>query len=158
MAPPNAGFRLMREAALRLSLDDDAVRALINPRQSTPVAYVGSPLNVGAGSLVGRPAPDARLDAGIDGGASHLSMMFGRRPVLLRFGDEAPADIDGVDTMRLPRGAHAEAWVRYHAIDGGTVLVRPDGYVAAEWPAFDARAIRGALATMHAKEAADVPR
>ena len=41
MAPPDFAFRLMREAALRLA-DDPAVRSLVNPRQSAPVAY-GTP-------------------------------------------------------------------------------------------------------------------
>jgi 3-(3-hydroxy-phenyl)propionate hydroxylase len=47
MAPPNHGFRLLREAALRLATEDAAVAALLNPRQSTPVDYVGSPLKPG---------------------------------------------------------------------------------------------------------------
>ncbi len=152
MAPPNAGFRLMREAALRLAREDDTVAALINPRQSTPVAYVGSPLNVGGGPLVGRPAPDAALD----GAPSHLSLLFGGRPVLLCFGDAARDAVDGVETATLARGRHPDAWSRYHAIDGTAVLVRPDGYVAAEWPTFDAAAIRAALAAIFRKEAIDV--
>ena len=45
MAPPNFAFKLMREATLRLALSDDKVRSLINPRQSSPLSYVGSPLN-----------------------------------------------------------------------------------------------------------------
>ncbi|MEY2954262.1 MAG: hypothetical protein RLZZ401_2349, partial [Pseudomonadota bacterium] len=48
MAPPNAGFTLMREAALRLAGEDEGVRSLINPRQSTPICYRGSPLRIAA--------------------------------------------------------------------------------------------------------------
>ncbi|WP_241074918.1 FAD-dependent monooxygenase, partial [Achromobacter insuavis] len=44
MAPPDFGFRLMREAALRLALTDERARPLINPRQSAPISYDGSPL------------------------------------------------------------------------------------------------------------------
>jgi 3-(3-hydroxy-phenyl)propionate hydroxylase len=43
MAPPDFAFRLMREATLRLAGDEPAVRSLINPRQSAPVAYPASP-------------------------------------------------------------------------------------------------------------------
>ena len=46
MAPPNFAFRLMREATLRLAVGDWRVRSLINPRQSAPIAYAASPLNV----------------------------------------------------------------------------------------------------------------
>jgi 3-(3-hydroxy-phenyl)propionate hydroxylase len=46
MAPPHAGFELMRQAALRLSLENEQVRSLANPRQSTPIIYSHSPLNM----------------------------------------------------------------------------------------------------------------
>lgn len=157
MAPPNAGFRLMREAALRLSLPsearDDVVRSLVNPRQTTPIAYLGSPLNVGAGDAVGRPAPDAALE----GTPGHLSALFGDRFVLLRFGTaDVDDESDAVRTFALPRDRHPDAWARYHAIDGTTVLVRPDGYVAAEWSAFDPQAVRAAVVAILATEVVDV--
>ncbi len=145
MAPPHAGFRLMREAALRLALDDEAVRSLINPRQTTPVAYHGSPLNVGDGALVGLPAPDARLADG-----SHLSRRFGARFALLRFA-AATEKIDGVDAIDVSE-ADRDAWARYDARPGGVVLVRPDGYVAAQWTHADDAAIRAALARIMAAE------
>jgi 3-(3-hydroxy-phenyl)propionate hydroxylase len=77
MAPPHFGFELMRQAALRLAIEDDAVRALINPRQSTPVRYVGSPLNLEpddevfhGGPQAGDVAPDASVHGtGFNGGA-----------------------------------------------------------------------------------------
>ncbi len=153
MAPPNAGFRLMRDAALRLALDDDRVRSLLNPRQSTPSRYVGSPLNVGNDPLVGMPAPDARVDATDH---AHLSQRFGRGFVLLCFGCtvECP-DLEVLHVLHvLHEGAvddaavidrHGEAWRRYAAADGDAVLVRPDGYVMARmtWPTSDA--VRDAL-------------
>ena len=46
MAPPDYGFKLLREAALRLTTENPAVSSLVNPRQSTPVEYVNSPLSV----------------------------------------------------------------------------------------------------------------
>ncbi len=45
MAPPSFAFELMREAVLSLAQKHECVRSLINPRQSSPIAYVDSPLN-----------------------------------------------------------------------------------------------------------------
>src|SRR3546814_4563882 len=73
MAPPNYGFALMRDAALRLSLVDQSVRSLINPRQSSAISYDGSALNLPDGlpdaaqaSAPGQPAPELMLQR--DGG------------------------------------------------------------------------------------------
>ena len=68
MAPPHAGFKLMREAALRLATESEAVRSLINPRQSTPISYPASALNGAFETRYslrpGEPAPDAVVQAG----------------------------------------------------------------------------------------------
>ena len=45
MAPPTAGFRLLRNAVLSLSLEHDFVRPLYHWRTSRPHAYSHSPLN-----------------------------------------------------------------------------------------------------------------
>jgi 3-(3-hydroxy-phenyl)propionate hydroxylase len=45
MAPPSLAFDLMRTAALSLAVRNPEVRSLINPRQSTAIAYGESPLN-----------------------------------------------------------------------------------------------------------------
>jgi 3-(3-hydroxy-phenyl)propionate hydroxylase len=45
MAPPSFAFKLMREAVLDLALDHPQVRSLINPRQSSAITYLDSPLN-----------------------------------------------------------------------------------------------------------------
>ena len=152
MAPPHAGFRLMREAALRLGLEVDAVRTLINPRQSAPIAYTGSPLNLGDGALVGRPAPEAKVDGD---GVAHLTELFGRDFVLLRFGmPGAPSSsvarvVDVVRQGSPSAGTVVDrdgaAWTRYGATDGLHVLVRPDGYVMAQWHGTDDDAVARAL-------------
>ena len=86
MAPPHDGFRLMREAALRLAGEGESVRSLINPRQSTPISYAGSALNI-VGSMndaaprAGDTAPEARL------ADRHLSSLFGHGFVALWFSD-----------------------------------------------------------------------
>ncbi len=162
MAPPHRGFALMREAALRLSLVSPGVRSLINPRQTSPVEYAGSPLNqpdhgrdFSDGAGAGMPAPEARLRT--VQGASHLTAMFGTGFVALYFSDipslpprlqEAAgrAPRRGGAALRLMRlASHGDpdadtfvdelhqAWGRYDAVEGTLYLIRPDGYVMARW-------------------------
>ena len=45
MAPPSFAFDLMRQAVLSLAAKHAGVRSLINPRQSSAIAYTASPLN-----------------------------------------------------------------------------------------------------------------
>lgn len=157
MAPPDFAFRLMREAALRLAVDDPHVRALINPRQSSPIEYVGSPLNAhedagwtSALAAPGAPAPEALLhDAQ---GDFHLSQRYGQGFVCLVFGGESPAlppDVQAlVITPAMDR--HAQAWQRYglrRAGEPALVLVRPDGYVMGRWHGHDGGRIAQALKT-----------
>src|SRR5690606_27111398 len=101
MAPPSYGFRLMRDAALRLGLADERVRSLVNPRQSSPISYDGSPLNAGDGltglfpdSAPGEPAPELMLRHGTE--TRHLSQFFGRGFVMLGVG----LDAQGIDALR----------------------------------------------------------
>lgn len=121
MAPPNFAFRLMREATLRLAVPDAKVRSLINPRQSAPIAYACSSLNVAeqgewASALArpGMPAPEALL-RGPHGGF-HLTLCFGKHFVCLVC-------------------AKAE----------GLVPVRPDGYVVGRWRGLDPAALLAAM-------------
>jgi len=167
MAPPHFGFKLMREAALRLATEVHSVRSLINPRQSTPIDYPGSPLNLEPDdtSLLPRPgdtAPEARL------GERHLSELFGHHFVALHFSDhETPrtksaALHEGQGLSRLevwrvsraPVGASAaalhdpagDAWRRYGAAEGTLVLIRPDGYVLGRWARLETATLTAALA------------
>ncbi|MEC5406319.1 FAD-dependent oxidoreductase [Paraburkholderia sp. MPAMCS5] len=65
MAPPTFAFDLMRKAVLGLAEHHAAVRPLINPRQTHPIAYVQSPLNRVAADVAGTfirgPAPGSVL-------------------------------------------------------------------------------------------------
>ncbi|GAA5232536.1 FAD-dependent oxidoreductase [Verticiella sediminum] len=182
MAPPSHGFALMREAALRLALDDEAVRPLINPRQSSPISYDGSALNgadalpeAGAACAPGMPAPELQL--GRDGRTSHLSQAFGRGFVLLAV--DCPmatqamlaaacatvADGTQVPAPRLvaaqgPGGDDPRAWRiapgnegRYGRAGPAVFLVRPDGYVLGRWPAAQADEAVAALAGFHPQAA-----
>ena len=153
MAPPNFAFKLMREAALRLAVSDPAVRSLINPRQSSPIAYTGSPLNIAqegewAHDLAepGMPAPEALLQG--PQGAMHLSQCFGKDFVCLVFGDGSmPIAVkelasQGIAVLDIPPEADslAQARQRYGLTQPqaqGLVLVRPDGYVMGRWRGLD---------------------
>jgi 3-(3-hydroxy-phenyl)propionate hydroxylase len=63
MAPPSFAFDLMRTAVLSLASRHPEVRSLINPRQTSAVTYVDSPLNAAEGAplLDPGPAPGAVL-------------------------------------------------------------------------------------------------
>ncbi|MEM5327625.1 FAD-dependent oxidoreductase [Paraburkholderia sp. JHI2823] len=61
MAPPSFAFDLMRTAVLSLAREHAAVRSLINPRQTSAIAYVGSPLNAASDTFASGPAPGAVL-------------------------------------------------------------------------------------------------
>ena len=160
MAPPHHGFALLREAALRLALVASEVRSLINPRQTTPVEYVDSPLNrpdqgsFSGGACAGMPAPEASLVTAQ--GVAHLTTLFGTSFVALYFAahplipaylqQAAAASRSGAAALRLvrvateggPDGAAVvdelgQAWQRYDALEGTLYLVRPDGYVMGRW-------------------------
>lgn len=153
MAPPDFAFRLMREAALRLALDEPAVRPLINPRQSAPVAYLQSALNgPSAGdwsseaAAPGQPAPEALLTG--PQGDFHLTRCFGADFTCLVFGagplPRAVADLarHGVAVLDIPPEADARGQARSRyglpsADATALVLVRPDGYVLARWRGLD---------------------
>lgn len=161
MAPPNFAFRLMREAVLHLAGNDPEVRSLINPRQSSPIAYVGSPLNlpeVGtwANELAapGAPAPEALLSG--PQGPMHLTQLFGRGFVCLVFSDGAlPQAVrglveHGVAVLDIEPGADTlgQARARYGLAgpaDTALVLVRPDGYVMGRWQGLDTAPVIAAL-------------
>lgn len=181
MAPPNYGFTLMREAALRLASVGSEAKSLINPRQSTPVEYVGSPLNLAGADNApaarpGMPAPDAL--ASNAQGTGYLSQYFGYGFVLLVFSDQADALLplqtlpvgQGVAALKLLRvatklrdGATHTAEIlidhllqavdRYAANEGTTLLVRPDGYIAARWAQLDVPSIHQYLQCYRAQSA-----
>jgi 3-(3-hydroxy-phenyl)propionate hydroxylase len=162
MAPPSFAFRLMREATLRLALSDGKVRPLINPRQSSPISYAGSPLNgpqagEWASELAapGAPAPEALL-AGPHG-PLHLTQWFGRDMVCLVFTGGALPDAlrslpdKGVAALVIEPGADTlgQARQRYGLPDAAAqalVLVRPDGYVMGRWRGLDPAPLLALLA------------
>ena len=165
MAPPNYGFKLMRDAALRLATENAAVSALLNPRQSTPVEYVDSTLNLGSDATgtvrAGMPAPEAKLSGPT--GDVHLTSCFGSAFVLLCFSESAlPADLTDLATdsgtspatLKVVRISNqgqlgqntlvdelGQARSRYGAAQGSVYLVRPDGYLMGCWKNSDAEVV-----------------
>lgn len=168
MAPPDFGFRLMREAALRLALVDEGVRSLINPRQSAPISYDTSPLNredrapqAGPAAAPGQPAPDVLLHG--DDAPQYLTARFGAGFVALAIAPDpalsaalqalAAATQDAPRPLQVVRAGpggladpHGQLASRYGNQAGAIYLLRPDGYVLGRWIAPAADELRAALA------------
>ncbi len=166
MAPPDFAFRLMREATLRLAVSDAKVRPLINPRQSAPITYVASPLNVpqegewaNGMAAPGAPAPEALLEG--PGGPIHLTSVFGRDFTCLAFtAGLLPLAVarlveHGIAVLEIEPGCDLEGQARERygfaaastatAAPSGLVLVRPDGYVMGRWRGLDPAPVLAAM-------------
>lgn len=161
MAPPDYGFRLLRDATLRLARVDASVCELVNPRQSLPIAYTGSQLNqpdgapdAGNAAAPGQPAPEALLER--NGTPVHLTSLFGRGFVALVIGATSGSDAlqalqektrgsaAPFQVVHLEQGGyadpHGQARKHYGAQPGIVYLIRPDGYVMGRWAGADAAA------------------
>ncbi len=164
MSPPSAGFALMRDAVLSLAGRHSSLRPLINPRQATPLAYSASPLITADADMAGVPAgnplpnlpapslarPDAYLHdllapAGFTVLAylpslpeAHIAVLRdwcrnAAAPVsVVGFGEDPTSVAGPLDDALAPR-----RWP--------VILVRPDEYVAARFPAVDLGALDRAL-------------
>ncbi|WP_321902992.1 FAD-dependent oxidoreductase [Paraburkholderia tropica] len=109
MAPPSFAFELMRKAVLSLALKHPGVRSLINPRQTSAIAYTDSPLNAASDAFACGPAPGAVLPecpltiVDRDGAhcTAHLTDLVGPRFTALWFSNESesaiPADIAALE-------------------------------------------------------------
>jgi 3-(3-hydroxy-phenyl)propionate hydroxylase len=103
MAPPSRGFELGRDAVLSLAAAHPVLSSLINPRQSSVIAYEGSALSTitadesdfGRGPRPG-PAPGESLPEcpllGADGAPVSLTRLLDDRFAVLAYGDAAALD------------------------------------------------------------------
>ncbi|RCV88841.1 FAD-dependent monooxygenase [Billgrantia montanilacus] len=104
MTPPTRGYRLMRDAALSLAVDNDYASDFADPRQVTPYTYAESPLTLAdgddfaAGPIPGAPLINRRL-----GEDDFLLDHLGRGFTLLLFSDDgslAPARQEQVASLQ----------------------------------------------------------
>jgi 3-(3-hydroxy-phenyl)propionate hydroxylase len=115
MAPPSFAFELMRKAVLGLAVKFPELRSLINPRQSSAIAYTGSPLNVvaqdaefGAGPACGHVLTECPLVI-VDGASTrdgHLTDLIGPDITALYFTDDGavPDELTTCDAAMRARG------------------------------------------------------
>lgn len=177
MAPPSSGFRLMRDAVLSLAGNHPALRSLINPRQSSVIHYVDSPLNTisaddasfRSGSAPGAPLSEIKL-ADRNGADVYLTAQLGDGFHLLVYGADdalraAIAEWAGAavaatfisaepTTDAALRDASGQFAETYDAAPQAVILVRPDGHVCARWRSFDADAVTQAIGVASGKAGA----
>ena len=165
MAPPDRGFRLLRDAVLSLSLTQAFVRPLFHWRTSRPHDYHDSALNAlqddnaqfTAGPAQGMPLQNIRL-ADNDYLFDHLGAAFH----VLYFTDQIVpvAVLDAIQTLQhtgIPiqlltignqqrftdQDGHFAK--RYDALTGSAYLVRPDQHVCARWKSLSADQLKAAI-------------
>ncbi len=172
ITPKSKLSRTFRSAVLALARHHAFARRLVNSgRLSLPAVLTASPLNTPdrdhfAGAMLpGAPAADAPVEGpGSKWFVDHLGGAF----VLLVFGDAVPAAdavtlVYGTLPFRIVQVRSAAAGARddsseeitdgagllakrYDGRPGTCYLFRPDQHVCARWRAFDAVAVRAALA------------
>ena len=171
MTPPSRGYRLMRDAALSLAVNNDYASGFADPRQVTPYTYAESPLTLAdsddfaEGPMPGAPLINRRL-----GEEDYLLDHLGTGFSLVLFSDDGtitPSLQAGLTSLQarepdlevlvigreVSPGAFGSQLAdtqggifdAYGASDGTAYLVRPDRHVAARWKALDTDALDGAL-------------
>ena len=149
MAPPSFAFELMRTAVLGLAARHPEVSPLINPRQTSAIAYATSPLNGPSEGFTAGPAPGHVLPE-CPAGGGFVTEQLGTGFTALYFGEARDAPALACEVRALPRAADATGrlYPMYGATDGTLYLVRPDGHVLARWR--DARTADVDAAIRHA--------
>jgi 3-(3-hydroxy-phenyl)propionate hydroxylase len=163
ITPKSEISRIFRDAVLHLAERHDFARPFVNSgRLSVPCTYDGSPLNTPdalpkgpARTRPGSHCPDAPLDGGFL--LEKLGDRTGARFQVLAIDVEVPEDFDahGIDCTVLRLSARGTDTLRARYLGdapGAVYLIRPDQHVAARWPAWDADAVRAAVARACALE------
>lgn len=120
MTPDTPGLRLLRDAVLELAVDEPAVQDVLNPRQGTPAAAHGSPLNppkepasFTTGPRPGEGLPDIAIKLAHPAGersATHLlGLLDPTAFTVLVVGDLDPELADLVQSTRAPHRAGGRA-------------------------------------------------
>ena len=157
MAPPDRGYRLVRDAVLSLSLIQAFVRPLFHWRTSRPHDYHDSPLNAlqddnacfGTGPANGAPLQNIKF--GVDDYLfDHLQAGF----TLLYFTDQTvPSTVQAAVAAVQARGIPLQLLVvntphaaqRYGTQTGSAYLARPDQHVCARWLQLEASQLLPAI-------------
>ncbi len=172
MTPPTRGHARMREAVLSLSIDHAFARPLINPRQSEPWTYAGSPLTAcpdadaafSAGPAAGAALPNRRLADGrflLDHlGRGFTGLYFSASGEVPEALAEAAAglSVNGAALCLLvvsPQGVASagkgladpdgDLRAAFAAGEGSFYLVRPDRHISARWRQLDLPALARAF-------------
>jgi 3-(3-hydroxy-phenyl)propionate hydroxylase len=165
MAPPSKAFELMREAALGLATKDAFFASLVNPRQSSAIAFAQSPLNAAdsdelpAGPVPGAVLAECPVETGT--GARYLTELLGDGYTLLALSARdpraalerlsgLPLAIKWIAPARTARGddawdATGRLFPLYGAAPSAHYLVRPDGHVAGRWQEPRPAAVRAVI-------------
>ena len=173
MAPPTFAFDLMRTAVLGLAGKHAHVRSLINPRQTSAIAYAQSALNTpdsatfAAGPAPGTVLPECPLALLHNGGqkAGYITDLVSRTDgdftglyfsddgcvpaELLALGDTLPLSTVAITRSGAQEGAWdhtAQVFSLFDAQPGSFYLVRPDGHVLGRWRQVRAEQVAAALA------------
>ncbi|STR27972.1 3-(3-hydroxy-phenyl)propionate/3-hydroxycinnamic acid hydroxylase [Janthinobacterium lividum] len=173
MAPPTFAFDLMRTAVLGLAGKHAHVRSLINPRQTSAIAYAQSALNTqesdvfAAGPAPGTVLPECPLALLHNGGqkARYITDLVNRTDgdftglyfsddgcvpaELLALGDTLPLSTVAITRSGAQEGAWdhtAQVFSLFDAQPGSFYLVRPDGHVLGRWRQVRAEQVVDALA------------
>jgi 3-(3-hydroxy-phenyl)propionate hydroxylase len=145
MAPGSRGFALMREAALSLSQAHAQVATLLNPRQTSAVAYAAE-THLGDEFTDGLQRGQAPVDAPVvwpDGTAGHLLDRMHSRFTLLVLGDGVWTGLAGdtcphqgatvVEVLQFSGDASTQPALASAWSWGRVYLLRPDGHIAASY-------------------------
>ena len=134
MAPPSRGYELMRDAVLSLAKDHPALATLIDPRQSSAIAYEGSQLNTvtrdessfKAGPRPGSPPLECPLI--VDGKKHYLTNILGNDFTLVWSGE---GDVPSIVTDELHRVINRELSVVLRTIGTAKLLSETAGQLQA---------------------------